>query len=485
MRKERLLELIAAGNKQKLVEAISKKPIPKTEEPLKEYDIYGHEVFDKVKRQDVDIVDSEGKTTGKRYVNRIGMAFQQMIVSRAAAFLCANPIVYLAVPDGDVEERMWEAFKRVNENSKLDYKNQSILEKRMSETEIAEIWYLDDADEEDDYWMDIAISAKKKPRVFVACPSLGDKLWPVWDGQDNLIAFARQWQEKTDNGQDIEHFDIYTPEKIYELKKEKNEWEMDTTDNEVKGKIVVIYHYQEDVEWALVKTIISRLENIHSNFADSNDKTAYPILALFGNVEKLPDGVAGRAIQMKDGASAQYIAPPNAAEAVKLEIERLWMALHVFTDTVDISPEGLESIGEVSGVAMEFKFMPAHLKASKHAGTFGECIQRRINLIKRMIVAIDPSLKDGMTLQIKPKFDFFLPKDLAGIITYLTSASMGEKPILSQETSVNVLQGAMGGDATEEFEKIKAEMAESAANEAEGEEAAAAAKRKLDAEFAN
>jgi len=467
MTKERLLELIKDNNFQKVIEAVSVKPEAKTADPMKEYNLEGHEVFNRSKRPDIDIIDKDGNKTGeKRYVNRIALAFERMIVGRAAAFLCANPIVFNATPDGAEEEKFWAAFKRVNENTKLDYKNQSILEMRMSETEVAEIWYLSDLDEDDDYWLGTKVNAKKKARLFIAAPSLGDKLWPIWDGQDNLMAFAREWKEKTDKGEDIQHFDIYTPEKIYEGTKEGNTWKMEDKPNEVKGKIVVIYHSQPDVEWALVKTIISRLENIQSNFGDSNDKTAYPILALFGQVKGLPEGVAGRAIQMSDGASANYIAPPNSAESIKLEIEKLWMELHVFTDTVDISPDGLAEIGQVSGVAMEYKFMPAHLKASKHAGTFGECIQRRINLIKKMIVAMDPSMKAGLTLQITPKFDFFLPKDLAGIIDYLTAAAMGEKPILSQETAVNILQGLMSGDAKAEFEKIKAEMKEMADSKA-------------------
>ncbi|MEO6610734.1 MAG: phage portal protein [Chitinophagaceae bacterium] len=464
MTKETLIQLLA-GNFEAVVKAISVKPDPKTAEPLKEYNVFDHDVFDKVKRPNVKRKKKDGSLLPDREVNRIGIAMQKMIVGRAAAFLCANPIVYKAVPATADEVNMWAAFKKVNENNKLDFKNQAILETRMSETEVAEIWYMQDLDEDDDYWSGTTVKGKKKPRLFIAAPSLLDKIWPVWDGQDSLIAFARQWKEKTDAGEDIDHFDLYTAEKVFEGTKSGSSWEVKEVPNDIK-KITVIFHSQPDVEWANAKPQISRLEFLASNLADSNDKTMSPIFFIEGKLDSLPDGSAGRVINGPIGSDAKYVTSDNAPESLKIEVEMNERNMYITTDTVRIDTETLKGIGQTSGVALELLFMPAHLKASKHAGTFGECIQRRINLIKKMIVAIEPGLKAGMSLTITPTFDFFLPKDVTGIVTYLTNASQGDKPILSQETAVNALQGVIGGDGKAELDKIKKEIADTGLNNA-------------------
>jgi hypothetical protein len=458
MTKDTLIKLLT-GNFEALVTAISVKPEPKTAEPLKEYNVSDHDVFNKTKRPAVKRKKKDGTPLPDREVNRIGIAMQRMIVGRAAAFLCANPIVYKALPANDAEEKLWAAFKKVNENNKLDYKNQNILEIRMSETEVAEIWYLQDLEEDDDYWAGTAVKGKHKPRLFISCASLLDKIWPVWDGQDNLVAFARQWKEKAEDGNDIDHFDVYTADKIYEGTKTKSNWDVKEETNLV-NKIVVIYHSQPDVEWANAKPQISRLEFLGSNLADSNDKTMSPIFFVKGKLESLPDGSAGRVINGPIGSDAKYVTADNAPESLKMEVEMHERNMYITTDTVRLDTETLTGIGDISGVALELLFMPAHLKASKHAGTFGECIQRRINLIKKMIVTIEPSLKDGLSLTITPTFDYFLPKDVSGIVNYLTQASQGDKPIMSQETAVNSLQGVLGGDGKVELDRIKKEVTE-------------------------
>lgn len=463
MTKKKLDELLTGEDLSELVKALSVTPkvtpskyagTTKALTPLDEYNVEEHPVFDKIARPDK--VGTGDPTQLK--LNRIGLAIEAYIASRASAFLCGLPIKYMATPEGEAEERMWEAVKRVNENNKLDFKNQGILEMRMSELKTGEIWYLQPLDEDDDFWQGTTIQATQGPRLFLAAPSLNDKLWPVWDN-GILIAFGREWVEAGDEGKDIRHFDLYTKEKIYELIETGGTWQtaeqQDAEEPATIGKLPVIYHYQSEVEWAKVRAIIRRLENIYSNFADSNDRFAFPWLLVEGGTKSIPQGVSDKIMELQNGAKASFLTPPNAPEAIKLEVEQLWRELHRLTDTVDITNDSLSSLGQTTGPALEFRFMPAHLKASKHAGTFGECIQRRINLIKAMCVACDPTLKEGLTLQIKPQFDYFLPKDFAGLVNYLTTATTGN--ILSKETATAILQSAFGGDGKAEFDKIQAQ----------------------------
>lgn len=477
MTKKQLEKLLNANDYSKVVQAISiplKQPqtkysntVSKALTPLEEANVEDHPIFDRSYRKDKVV---EGSTEDKK-VNRIGIAAEAYIASRAAAFLCGNPIKQIATPkEKSVEEKMLEAFKRVEENNKLGFKNQGILETRMTELQSLEIWYFQKLEEGDDYWAGTGVKSQYAPRLFLASPSLGDEIFPVWDN-DRLIAGGRQWTEKVLNGTDIVHFDIFLKGEVIELVQQGSTWVQKTdlepsaneeieaeSDNEAVpelNKLQIIYHFQPEAEHAKVRAIIRRLENIYSNFADSNDRFAFPWLLVRGKVKSIPQGVADKIMEVNDGAEAEFLAPPNAKDSIELEIEQLWRELHRLTDTVDITNDSLNALGQTTGPALEFRFLPAHLKASKHAGTFGETIQRRNNLIMAMIAACDETLKEGLTLQIKPQFDYFLPKDLAGIVNYLSTATTSG--VLSQETAVAQLQSAMGGDGKAEFERVTAE----------------------------
>lgn len=458
MTKERLQELLSVENGYKdVVQAISTKPAPDID-PLLEYNVDDHTIFDKKLRPDIWIKNEVGENVRERIVNRIGLALEQLITSEAAAFLTAHPIVYKSSPESTAEDIMLDAFLKVNEANKLDYKNQAILERRMSELEVAEIWYIEELGEDDDYWAGTELFGKKgvkdKIKLFIASPALKDRLYPIWNGQENLIGFARAYVVTEDDEKDVEHFDIYTEDFIYEgVKRSGEEWDVKPTPNMIK-KITAIYHSQLFSEWHIVRPLIKRLEIILSNLADSNDKIMSPILFVEGQLMSLPDTLTGRVLQGTGGTKASYITADNAPEATRLEIDNLLRQIFLLTFTPEITLDSLKGIGTTSGFALEMMFMGAHLKASRHAGTFGECLQRRINLIKKMITVIDPSLKPVISLEIKPTFDLFLPKDVAGIINYLTVAVAGPTPIISQETAVNILQGALGGDAVQEFSRI-------------------------------
>jgi hypothetical protein len=474
MKQDKLKELLA-GNFADVVNAIAVKPkkrLTKYDEsvklcanPLEELNVNDHPIFDRTQRKDVEIKekqkDADGKetmiTTGYRKVNRIGIALEELIAGRAATFLCANPVKYLATPENTDEEKMYEAFKRVNEQNKLDYKNLSILKRRMSELQALEIYYMEDIAADDEYWSNTDVKATLAPRVFIASPSLLDEIYPVWDNE-KLIAVGRKWKEDSEDGKDINHFDLYTKDKIYEATEEANVWAV--VETITNGKLPAIYHSQPLPEWENARTEIRRLEFLASNHADSNDKTMSPILFVTGpkGAVELPKGEAQRAMRGDKDTDAKYITADNAPQSLALEMKNLWKFALETTNTVDISPETVQGIGNISGYGIEQLFLPALMKAAEHAGTFGECIQRRINLIKAMIVAADPSLKAGLSLQIKPQFDYFMPKDVAGITNYLATAVTGG--FLSKETATNILQAALGGDGGAEFDRVKAEPKE-------------------------
>jgi hypothetical protein len=95
------------------------------------------------------------------------------------------------------------------------------------------------------------------------------------------------------------------------------------------------------------------------------------------------------------------------------------------TDTPDISFTQMSKLGTFSGFAIKLLFMSAHLKAAKKEQIFGEGVQRRINYIKAAMGKLNTSLEKATTLNIKPQFEYYLPKDIENEVDVLVRALEG------------------------------------------------------------
>lgn len=432
---------------------ISTKGESKAADYLKQYEIEGHDIFDQTKRQDKTVTKSDGSTKVEA-VARIGIPLQKLITQRAAAFLCANPILLSATPEAN-EEKLLEAIQKVWEDNKLDYKSMEIAEKLFSETEVAELWYTEPLLEDNEYWAGVGINAKFKLRFRLLSKSLGDELYPVFDGAGDMIAFARGYFVK-EGDKSIEHFDIYTEKVIYKGVKGEGGFEMLPEPN-IVGKIPVIYYSQDKPEWNDVQTMIDRLEKKASNHADTNDYFDSPIVFIEGELTDMAEkGDTGKVLIGTQGSKAYYLSWDHAPESTKMEIENLLRFIYSCTDTPDISFENLKGLGTTSGFALEMMFMGAHLKAARKAGVFGESVQRRINYIKAALAVLDLGLKQSLKLSVKPVFNFFLPKDVEGTINTLTTAVTGG--IMSKLTAVK--NNPYIKDAEEEVTQMDKEKSE-------------------------
>lgn len=414
------------------------------------YDVEGHDVLDTAKRPDKQFVNDKNENETS-YVSRLVVPFQKKIVSRAATFLCGNPIALNANPQDEKQKALLAAVEKVWEDNKLDYKSKTLAEYMMSETEAAELWYIEKVDPEEDYWGD-TLKAEFKLRIRILSPSLGDSLYPVYDPTGNMIAFGRGYTVE-DGDKKEEHFDLYTDDTIYAgIKPDGGEWDV-TPDPNVYKKIPVIYYSQPQPEWTDVQSLIDRYEEQVSNLADTNDYFGSPLLAVSGTIKGFAKkGESGKVIQLENQADIKYVTWDMAPESVKLEMETIEKLIFSMTDTPNDSFEQMKSLGVFSGIALKMLFLAAHMKASKKEEIFGEGIQRRINYIKHIIARIDSSF-DKIRLTIKPKFEYFLPKDDAEKIDLLISAVQGD--IMSRDSAIR--QNPLIEDADSEIEKIDKE----------------------------
>lgn len=467
------LDTLLSGSFDKVTETFTKlerkikikEKLYTIEDIRKQYDPHSHEVTDLSKRPDkivdiagdeyVDALTGETKTQIESKVvtiNRLPFPIQKKITLISAAFMVGEKINLESNPKDEIEKTLLELLKKVWGDNKLDYKSKELAKLRMSETHCAELWY-DYTDAE--YWEGtINKGSTRRLGCYILSESNGDKLYPIFDQFKDLIAFGRGYSVMQGD-KEVQHLDIITADNFYNGVKDGGEWEVDTKKNPY-GAINVIYYEQPVPEWGDVQPLINRKETFASNFSDSNDYFAFPAVVANGDVENLPSkDEVGKLFQVEVGGSVSFLSKDSAPESMKMELDLLDKEIHSGTHTPDISFETMKQLlGNVSGVALKMLFMDAQLKASDNQEKFGECIQRRINLLKRIIISFNPGkLSKASGLSISPKFRPFMPVNDVEYNTLLMSAY--EKGMISQRTMLEY--STLVKNADEELEQIKKE----------------------------
>jgi SPP1 family phage portal protein len=465
MELEQLQELLGDFSKlqQEIVAAV---PVIEYDILCKQYNTRDHSILDLTKRPDKRIMipdpnseDEEKLIADYISANRIPIPLQQLIVNRSASFLCGNPIQLKANAKAGAEAGLVEVIQKTWDDNKLDYESKRLAKLMMAETEVAELWYAEEVDK--DYWVGTANAGKLlRWRMKILARKYGDRLYPVYNSTGDLILFARGYDVQSLPGQKQEHFDVYTAEKTYYGVKTGASWKVDPEDNIAK-KIQVIYWQQEDVEWADQQWMIERLEKLRSNHSDDNDYDGSRITVIQGKVLGFArKGESGKLLEVEPGADVKQLPGAGIPESVKMEEDALKYWIYATSQTPDISFESMKSIAghAPSGTALELMFMDAHMKASDKEEIFGKGIQRRINFLKAAMGKTNPTL--NVPLSIKPKFEYYKPKNFTEMVDVLRSAT-GGKPIMSQETAVK--QNLLVENGQEEFDKLTAEAESEAA----------------------
>jgi SPP1 family phage portal protein len=438
---QELQDLISSGNLSGVVDAIKATKDPdfkgKYDLWVKQWNTCEHKIVkDKIFRPDKH--DKDGKSI---MIARIPFPFQKLIVRRAATFLCGNPIEIEAKTDDDsLEEKFIEVIKKTWDDNKLDYDSKTLAKLMMSETEVAELWFFEDAKE--GYWKGTPNDKEAvtlRLRMKILANKYKDTLYPIFNAYGDMIAFARGYC--TTLGKDkIEHLDIYTDQKRHLLTQGKTGWIL-VTEEEPSGKIPAVYYAQEDVEWVDVQWMIERIELLLSKLSDTNDYFAHPILGLeaesVDDVEWPEKDASGKAVLLKNGAKAGYIVWQASPESIKMELLQLRSAIMDQTDTPDISFDQVKGLGTYSGIALKMIFSGAHMKASEKEEIFGKGIQRRLNFLKVAHAYINSDFEPAVPLAIRPRFTYYLPKDFVEETNMLMMAN-GGKQIISRKTAIEL-----------------------------------------------
>lgn len=448
-------EVASGDNPSSIIEYLSSRAISPVDlnDVQKAWNPTEHDVFDKTKRKD-KMVETDAGTIPVP-INRIGIPLQKLIVKSTVNFTFGNPVVLNAKPNGEQETSLLDAVTRIFEANKINSFNRRMARDLARCTEVAELWYsVEGTETHNNYGFD----TKNKIGVLLLSPWNGNKLFPLFDGTGDMIAFSRQYDVTTTDNKKAQVFETYTAEKVYQWKKLDSDWEQ--TEGFPKknpfGKIPVIYGQQEEVEWQDVESLINRLETLLSNFAEINDYHAAPKITVTGKIESWAQkGESGAVIEMEKGAEAKYLSWEHAPESVKIEIETLIRFIYSMTQTPDISFDSVKGLKEISGEALKMLFMDAHLKVQDKREILDEYLQRRIKVLLSILVTVNSSFKQAsQSLSIKPEIVPFIINSEKQTIENLVTAN-GGKPIVSQKTAIQKL--GWTDDVDKELDQIQEE----------------------------
>ncbi len=330
--------------------------------------------------------------------NRIAIPLEQDIVNIHTAFTVGTEPEMTCDP-ADSEKAIFKALKSVLKKNKTKYQNRKIVRSWLSEQEVAEYWYIA---KDDGFWTKLkariaTIFGNSKPegklKSVVWSPFRGDKLYPYFNDEGDLVAFSREYRKRDVIGNETTCVMCITEDTVYN-------WELDKEWNDAGcfkhkfSKLPVIYSYRSEALCDKIRTIRIRLEKMLSGYADCIDYHFFPILMLFGDVQNFSGEFKNRVVELTgEGANAAYLTWNQAGDPVKVELDTYFNQAYALTNTPRISFDQLKGTGSaLSGVAFRYVFMGAHMAVQNHGEELGMFMQRRVNFLVSALGSINPSL---------------------------------------------------------------------------------------------
>lgn len=378
-------------------------------------------------------------------LNRIPLAYQKEIVSIAVTFLFGNPVKYTNNIEDDA---MFEAYQKILDKEKIIFIDREIAKANGRFTQCAELWWT--AEEPNQYY---GFQSQFRLKVTLLTPDK-NKLYPFFNDQGDLVAVLREYEKRIDR-QRVKHYDIYTADRIAQLRDANNGIELISETVNPIGKIPIVFYQFDDVEWSKAQKAIERLEEISSDAGEVNKKFSAPLLALTGDVDgKFSKDSGGRVLQMAKDATAVFVQPPNASESLANEKEDLETILYKMTNSVNISPEALQGMGNMLATEnAAFLFMLPHLKVMDKMSVYVPALKRRMSIVKSFLQLMNTSFRSS-DLDAEPVITPYIINNVAKFYEMLMTVN-GNQPLFSQKST---MEQAGVKNVDEEIEQINAEM---------------------------
>ena len=370
---------------------------------------------------------------------KLPRALQRYINETELFFLFGNAVKWRKESGDDEAYKLFTDFIKT---SRFNSTMRSVKRIAGSETEAAKLYHIyRDSDN------------KAQVKVVVLSRSTGYELRPLFDQYGVLVAFAYGFTSKDASGKSIQHWNIETPQFIFECTKNAIAgWSVEKRLNPT-SKINIVY-YKQRKAWDGVEPRIARIEEIDSKIGDTNNMYAEPIAFATADVVEMmqdPDSI-GKLIKATAGGRFEYINPPAASELLALEKKELHDTVLFDTFTPDLDTDKLRGTGDLSGEAIKRAMTLGYLKRSNLMEIYEEMIDREKNLIISVLKEQHIDMAKKLD-ELEIAFSFAEPfgEDARAIWSSLTGLYAGG--LVSLETAVEML--ALTKAPQEEIDRIR------------------------------
>ena len=423
-----------------------KKPFKTTLEEIEaQYDPTQHKIFDQQYRAKKKIQVPSGKkdpVTGKEIYKtknvervRIAIPVQKSLVKRKAGFLFGKPVDYKITQNGVAvkqasadQKKLFDAVKRVYHQNKMKFFDKRLARMIFRQREAAELWYMETNP-------DGTIKQDGKMRVKLLAPVLGDKLFPHFNDFGDMDGFAREYKVYDEEGNSINHFDVYTDRFVYRYISKGEGWVLDGVPK-MHGftKIPIVYYRIEQAVWEDVQTEIERAEDLTSNWGDTNDYFGVPKYFVKGKLTGFAEkGEQGSVFQGEKETDMRMLSWDSSPQSVTGELANLFSLIYSYAHSADVSFERMKEMGNnTSGAAIRLMLIDPHMDAEDETELFGDMFTRRSNIVANGIVTtgiIERGIPERVAQEIEfePIFKPYMPKNEVEEMDLITKSTGGKQ----------------------------------------------------------
>lgn len=410
------------------------------EEVDKQYEPKTHKIFDTQYRKKKKVKVPTGKNdpvTGNpiykdKLVERVRIAVpvQKVLVERNVGVLFGIPVEYrIENPDeanSKQHEELFKTVKKIFHQNKMKYFDKRLARLLFRQRECAELWYM-------------TTDTKGKPtgmKVKLLGHAFGDKLYPHFNDYDDMDGFARVYKVYNEDNTYTEKFDVYTDRLVYSyINVGGKGWVLQGTPKQHGfNRIPIVYYRIDQTVWEDVQSEIERVEDLISNWGDTNDYFGTPKYFVRGKLNGFAEkGEQGSVFQGDKDTAMDVLSWNNSPESVRNELSTLFNIIFSYTQSCDFSFENMKQLGSnTSGAAIRLMFTDPHMKAGVQTELFGEMATRRCNIVKSgvstsgvYVQGISDRVADE--LDIVPVYTPYAPKNDVEMLELINKSNGGAK----------------------------------------------------------
>lgn len=331
---------------------------------LQEYFVTGHRIFNDVYYPN-RIKQSEDGETYIHEVERVGIPFQKVIVTKRLAHLCGNNIEFSA--PGNRDEVSFTQFKEgwIDKNMEIAFFKSAKSE--MITGDCAFCGYMDSR-------------GKFNYRIFSYLN--GDILYPhLHPITGEISTFGRRYSQVDENGDSVPYLDVWDEKYVVTYRKASENFLANLKRKMFGGEdwieveryvhgfpfVPVTYHRSANgPAWSFVQDLIDKLELAISHLAENNKAYAFRILFLKGDnidVKYDSDGLPNT-IMADEASDARFLEKADVASSFDSQIK--WYLQWIFMGSFTVMPPEVKS-GDLPGVAIKLIYSPAVEQAMEEA----------------------------------------------------------------------------------------------------------------------